>query len=123
MLRFYPFTSFSPAHPRFRLMLALAISVVAGAGLAACSQKTADPITGVWQAMVLNKAGEEVAFKLEIEREGDKITGALVNGDQHVVSTGGSFDGKVLKLRYDFYDGELTATLAEHPCCRARPVA
>jgi len=112
MLRFYLFTSFSSVHPRFRFMLALAISAVVSAGLAACSRKPADPITGVWQAMVLNKAGEEVAFKLGIEREGDQITGALVNGDQRVVSTGGSFDGKVLKLRYDFYDGELTATLA-----------
>jgi len=112
MLRFYLFTSFSSVHPRFRPMLALATSVVVSAGLAACSRKPADPITGVWQALVLNKAGEEVAFKLEIEREGDQITGALVNGDQRVVSTGGSFDGKVLKLRYDFYDGDLTATLA-----------
>ncbi|MCI0390847.1 MAG: TlpA family protein disulfide reductase [Acidobacteria bacterium] len=102
----------SSIHPRFRLKLALTISVVVGAGLAACSPKTADPITGVWQAMVLNKAGEEIAFKLEIKREGEQIAGALVNGDQRVVSTGGSFDGKVLKLRYDFYDGDLTATLA-----------
>jgi hypothetical protein len=93
-------------------MLAIAVSVMVGAWLASCSLKLADPITGAWQAMVLNKAGEEVAFKLEIERESGQITGALVNGDQRVVSTGGSFDGKVLKLRYDFYDGELTATLA-----------
>src|SRR5262245_16057615 len=98
MLRFYLFTSFSSVHPRFQLMLALAMSVTVGAGLAACFRKTADPITGVWQAMVLNKAGEEIAFKLEIEREDDRIIGALVNGDQRVVSTGGSFDGKVLKL-------------------------
>jgi alkyl hydroperoxide reductase subunit AhpC len=67
-------------------MLALAISVVAGAGLAACSPKTADPITGVWQAMVLNKAGEEVAFKLEIEREGDKITGSVDPHDKALLT-------------------------------------
>lgn len=111
MLSFYLFISSLSVHPRFRLMLALAVSVAVSAGLASCSLKLADPITGAWQAVVLNKAGEEVAFKLEIEREGGQITGALVNGDQRVASTGGSFDGKVLKLRYDFYDGELTATL------------
>lgn len=49
---------------------------------------------------------------LEIKRSGAQIYGALVNGDQRVESTSGSFDGKTLKLRYDFYDGELTATLA-----------
>ncbi|MCI0391727.1 MAG: TlpA family protein disulfide reductase [Acidobacteria bacterium] len=81
--------------------------------LTSCSQPYTDPITGEWRAIVLNKAGEEIAFKLEVKRSGAQIVGALVNGDQRVESTGGSFDGKTLKLRYDFYDGELTATLAD----------
>ncbi|MDX2040066.1 MAG: TlpA disulfide reductase family protein [Acidobacteriota bacterium] len=111
MLSFSSFTSSSSAHPQFRLRLALFVLVMAVAGLAACSGQSADSISGVWRAVVLNKAGEEIAFKLEIEGKGGQITGALINGDQRVVSTGGSFDGKILKLQYDFYDGELTATL------------
>jgi peroxiredoxin len=78
---------------------------------AACGQRT-DSINGEWRAVVLNKSGEEIGFKLEIKHEGAMVAGALVNGDQRVESTGGSFDGQTLKLRYDFYDGELTATLA-----------
>ena len=112
MLSFSLFTSSAPVRLRLRLRLALVVLAMAVAGLAACSGQSADSITGVWQAVVLNKAGEEIEFKLEIKREGEQITGALVNGDQRVVSTNGSFDGKVLKLRYDFYDGDLTATIA-----------
>jgi peroxiredoxin len=81
--------------------------------LTSCSRPYADPITGEWSAVVLNKAGEEVAFKLEVKRSDAQLVGALVNGDQRVESTSGSFDGKTLRLRYDFYDGELTATLAD----------
>jgi hypothetical protein len=69
-------------------MLALAVSVAVSVGLAACSRKIADPITGVWQAVVLNKAGEEVAFKLEVKHEGDQVIGALVNGGQRADLTG-----------------------------------
>jgi peroxiredoxin len=76
----------------------------------ACRQKADDP-TGVWRAFVKNNSGEEVAFTLEIKREGDAIIGSLVNGDDRTTSTSGSFDGKTLRLRYDFYDGELIAEI------------
>jgi peroxiredoxin len=95
----------------FLLLLLALLSLIAL--LTSCSRTYADPIAGEWSAVVLNKAGEEVAFKLEIKRSDAQIVGALVNGDQRVESTSGSFDGKTLKLRYDFYDGELTATLAD----------
>jgi len=83
---------------------------VAGLSFSACRQGASDPISGEWRAVVLNKAGEEVAFKLDLQRKGEQATGALINGDERIVSTSGSFDGKTLKLRYDFYDGDLTAT-------------
>lgn len=79
-------------------------------GWAACRSQSADP-AGTWRGTIKTNAGEEVAFTLEVKREGDQISGALVNGDERTVSTSGSFDGWTLKLRYDFYDGELTATI------------
>ncbi len=100
-------------HRQFHFVLTLMALLSLSALLTSCSQPYTDPITGEWRAIVLNKAGEEIAFKLEVKRSGAQIVGALVNGDQRVESTGGSFDGKTLKLRYDFYDGELTATLAD----------
>jgi thiol-disulfide isomerase/thioredoxin len=73
-------------------------------------KKNADP-TGVWRGTIKNNSGEEVAFTLEVKREGDKLVGSLVNGDDRTISTSGSFDGGTLKLRYDFYDAELNATI------------
>lgn len=39
------------------------------------------------------------------------MTGTLVNGDDRLVSTDGTFDGETLRLHYDFYDGVLTAKI------------
>jgi thiol-disulfide isomerase/thioredoxin len=100
-------------HARLRLAALLCALLLSGLSLSACRQPETDPISGIWQATVRNKAGEEVAFKLDLKREGDQVVGALVNGQDRVESTSGSFDGETLKLRYDFYDGELTATLAQ----------
>ncbi len=88
----------------------LCVLVFALIGFAACGQPAQSP-DGVWRGFVKTNSGEEVAFTLEVNREGDKIIGSLVNGDERTTSTSGSFDGKTLKLRYDFYDGELTATI------------
>ncbi len=74
-------------------------------------KKKADP-AGVWNGTIRNHSGEEVAFTLEVKREGDGVVGALINGDDRTVSTSGSFEGDTLKLRYDFYDAELTAVIA-----------
>jgi thiol-disulfide isomerase/thioredoxin len=73
-------------------------------------KKKADPI-GVWRGTIRNNSGEEVAFTLEVKREGNAIVGSLVNGDDRTVSTSGSFEGDTLKLRYDFYDAELNAVI------------
>ena len=57
--------------------------------LAGCQQKAIDPI-GIWRGTIKNNSGEQVVFTLEVKREGDKIVGALLNGDERTVSTGGS---------------------------------
>jgi thiol-disulfide isomerase/thioredoxin len=78
--------------------------------LTSCQQKTLDPI-GTWRGFIKNPSGEEVAITVEIKREGDRISGSLVNGEERTTSTGGSIDGNRLKLRYDFYDGELNVEI------------
>lgn len=94
--------------PRRRFsLLWLCLALVSGL---ACTRPPVS-LNGEWRASVLNKAGEEIGFKLDLKHEGAQVSGALVNGAQRVESTGGSFDGQTLKLRYDFYDGELTASL------------
>jgi thiol-disulfide isomerase/thioredoxin len=96
---------------RLNLNARLCVLVLVLVGFAACGQPAQSP-DGVWRGFVKTKLGEVVAFTLEVKREGDKLVGSLVNGDDRTTSTSGSFDGKTLKLRYDFYDGELTATIA-----------
>ncbi len=77
---------------------------------------TANPL-GIWRGTLKTNAGEEVAFTLEVKSAGQsaagltQVTGALINGDDRVVSTEGVIDGPSLKLRYDFYDGALLARL------------
>lgn len=94
--------------------------------LAAQLARTAEPARpaspiGTWRATVKNPSGETVAFTLEVaaisgirlSAGSTAVTGALVNGDDRVVSTDGSFDGQTLTLRYDFYDAVLNAKLDE----------
>jgi thiol-disulfide isomerase/thioredoxin len=78
--------------------------------LVGCQSKRPDPV-GTWRGLIKNNSGEQVAFTLEVKREGDKLIGSLVNGDDRTVSTDGAFQGDRLKLRYDFYDATLDATV------------
>jgi thiol-disulfide isomerase/thioredoxin len=98
-----------PFPRRFRVFLRFIPLIVLVAVFSTC-KKAADPV-GLWRGTIINNSGEEVAFTLEVKREGGAIVGALLNGDDRTVSTGGSFEGDTLKLRYDFYDGELTAVI------------
>jgi thiol-disulfide isomerase/thioredoxin len=68
---------------------------------------------GLWHGVIFlsEQEGDELPFKIELKKEGDQVSGALVNGDERIPSTGGSWDGKNLKLRFDFYDAELKAKL------------
>jgi len=88
------------------VLLILSLTVL----LAGCRQKAPEPV-GTWRGTIKNNSGEQVAFTLEVKRDGDKLVGSLVNGEDQTVSTAGSFDGNRIKLRYDFYDAELDATI------------
>ncbi len=76
-------------------------------------QKARDPIAGLWQAMILTETSPNIAFQLEVKREGDHVTGALVNGPDREEASSGSFDGKTLTLKFDVYNAELKADLAD----------
>jgi thiol-disulfide isomerase/thioredoxin len=103
------FSLSSPVFRRLRNALGFLSLVIFALVFSSC-KKAADPV-GVWRGTIRNNSGEEVAFTLEVKREGDKIVGSLVNGDERTVSSGGSFEGNTLKLRYDFYDAQLNALI------------
>ena len=77
--------------------------------LSACSVAP-DPV-GVWRGTVKNPSGELVAFALEIKRDGDQLTGELINDNERLAASSVSLTGDVLKLRYDYYDGALEARI------------
>lgn len=77
----------------------------------ACSRPGVDPYLGRWRLEVAAPSGDRAVCGLEIARQGEAITGALINGDERNEATSGSFDGETLRLRFDYYDGELAVTL------------
>jgi thiol-disulfide isomerase/thioredoxin len=95
---------------RLKLFSYLICITAASFSLISCQQKIVNPF-GIWHGFVKNPSGEEVAFTVEVKREGDQISGSLVNGEERTPSTSGSIEEKTLKLRFDFYDGELTAEI------------
>ena len=78
--------------------------------LGACAKREIDP-GGVWRGHVKTHSGEQVAFTLDVKRQGDRIVGALVNGNERNPSTGGSLAGNTLTLQFNYYDAELVATI------------
>lgn len=93
-----------------RVKLISGLICLIGASFSACQRQALDP-TGIWRGFIKNPSGEEVAFAVEIKREGNRISGALLNGDERTPSSSGSIEGNTLRLRYDYYDGELTAVI------------
>ncbi|HEX5083584.1 MAG TPA: TlpA disulfide reductase family protein [Blastocatellia bacterium] len=98
-----------PFPRRFRGLPGFIFLIIFVAVFSTC-KKAADPV-GLWRGTIITNSGEEVAFTLEVKREGNGIVGALINGDDRTVSTSGAFEGDTLKLRYDFYDAELIAVI------------
>src|SRR5262245_11792865 len=103
---------FSFGQRAIRLLLAnlLLVFLIVGAACSSGRQARQNPF-GVWHGKIKTNAGAEVAFTLEVTGAASPesglapVTGTLVNGDERLAASGGTFDGQTLKLRYDFYDG------------------
>lgn len=113
--RSYPTSSPQYQHlpaGRLRFFTVLALALLVGAALIfpGCRRRVRE-LNGTWYGMVVNKNGDELPIKMELKREGNNVVGSLVNGDERTTSTSGSFDEATgtLKLRFDYYDGELEA--------------
>jgi thiol-disulfide isomerase/thioredoxin len=97
--------------PKARLYTPLLISILLIA--ISCGKPSVDPYLGLWTLHVAAPSGDRATCRLEIARRGDALTGALINGDERNEATSGSFDGGTLKLRFDYYDGELAVALKD----------
>lgn len=101
----------APHWPYFGFSLAFIITASAALLFLVGCQKAVDPVAGTWQAEIFLEDSPNVAFQLEVVRDGDQVKGALVNGSDREESTSGSFDGKTLVLKFNFYDAVLRADL------------
>ena len=100
---------------KLRAFALLSILISAFSLISSCRRQPAD-LNGIWQGAVYlsRNEGDEVPFRIELKQEGGKVIGSLVNGDERITSTSGTWDGQNLKLRFDYYDGELNAALIRH---------
>ncbi len=69
-------------------------------------------LPGIWHGVVYLQNQDEVPLKLEFKVEGEQVIGTFINGDERVTSTGGSFDGLNLKLKFDYFDAILEGGIA-----------
>src|SRR6185369_9965843 len=76
------------------------------------AQKTSVPkeLLGRWDAS-LNNSTEEVPFGLEIKSEDGKLSAVVWNGPEPWPFTSAKFEDGTLTLRFEQYDGTLTAKL------------
>jgi thiol-disulfide isomerase/thioredoxin len=79
--------------------------------LSGCRGRGQDP-TGTWTGTFRNPSGELVAYTLVVTAPGGAYQGSWQNGEELIPSTaGGSWDGRTLRLPFDYYDGELVVTI------------
>src|SRR5438552_493679 len=81
-----PFSSKSWLRPT-ALSIALFGALFGLIAFSSCSRQPAD-INGRWQGVIFlsENEGDEVPFKIELKKEGDQVTGSLVNGDEQITS-------------------------------------
>jgi thiol-disulfide isomerase/thioredoxin len=98
------------AQPVSNLQLAmiLAALVIAFTSGVAPAQPSAQAPSGLWDASMQTLAGS-VDFAVELTWEGDQLKAALLNASDRQQFTSATWDGRLLTLRFDYYDGTLTA--------------
>jgi thiol-disulfide isomerase/thioredoxin len=74
----------------------------------------AQSLAGMWDATVIvNNAGLEIPFRMELSGSGAGIKGSFFNGDEKVTSTTGKFENGALLLSFDEMGTTLEATLKD----------
>ncbi len=77
--------------------------------LTLCTSLYAETVAGLWHAAVKAPSGEEAYFDLEVTSQDGGWQGMLINGRDRNVSSSGTFDGRKLRLDFNYWDGRLEA--------------
>jgi thiol-disulfide isomerase/thioredoxin len=89
-------------------LLAVLLAALVTVPIAARAQT--QPPTGLWDAAVVVN-GLEIPFRFEIAGNGSQVSGWFFNGDEKVLSTGGTFANGSLVLNFDHYATSVEAAL------------
>ncbi|HVT82534.1 MAG TPA: TlpA disulfide reductase family protein [Phycisphaerae bacterium] len=92
--------------PRLILLLLLLILP------AACNRQSDPDPTGTYRGTITNPSTEQVAFTLDIVRTRNTLSVALRNYDEILPASSVTQSGNTLKIRFDYYDATLDASLA-----------
>jgi thiol-disulfide isomerase/thioredoxin len=72
------------------------------------AQMNVQPLVGQWHGVIQGKAGE-VHFIVDLEKQADgSLKATLVNGTDRQPFSSAAFQDRLLTLRMDYYDGQLT---------------
>ncbi|MCZ2146217.1 MAG: TlpA family protein disulfide reductase [Bryobacterales bacterium] len=74
-----------------------------------CASLHGETVAGLWHAAVKAPSEEEAYFDLEVTSQDGGWQGMLINGRDRNVSSSGTFDGRKLKLEFNYWDGRLEA--------------
>src|SRR5687767_7019776 len=91
-------------------MTRLSIVLLAALVLPIGARAQATSPAGLWDAAVVVN-GLEIPFRFEVAQSGSKVSGWFFNGDEKVLSTGGTFENGSLVLNFDHYATAVEATL------------
>jgi peroxiredoxin len=86
------------------------VLIIAALAAASCSRQVPS-LAGDWDAIIINLANAEVPFRFVIGGTPDQPAGTFVNGDERMVSTGGSFKDGQLVINFDQYGSRVIAHL------------
>ena len=92
---------------RFIVSALIAVCLSSAPSIRAADTATQPP-EGTWDGAIQTAAGQ-VNFGVELRPEGKGISAVLVNDTDRQPFTSATWDGAVLSLRLDYYDGTLTA--------------
>ena len=62
--------------------------------------------TGLWDGSMQSRVGE-VSFGIDLKAQGRTVSATLVNATDRQPFSSGTWDGHILTLRLDYYDGQL----------------
>jgi thiol-disulfide isomerase/thioredoxin len=88
------------------LLISIVLCVCALCPPVAFAGEQAQAPVGLWDGSIQSRAGE-VTFGIELKPQGGAITAVLLNATDQQPFSSATWDGQILTLRLDYYDGQL----------------